>query len=199
MATPSRPRRTVRLLAHGTLAIATTLSVLAIGAVATAPTASAVVPPVVDTDASHVTVDALPTVQIDGVVWDQEIVGNTVYVVGDFDNARPAGSPPGANLTPRSNMLAYDLTTGQLRTGFVANLNAQAKTVTASPDGSRIYIGGQFTSVNGAPRYRLAALNPTTGAVITAFNALTDYTVYDLAVTATTVYAVGRSTVRDPA
>ena len=45
-------------------------------------------------DAAHVTADALPTVQIDGVVWDQEIVGNTVYVVGDFDNARPAGSAP---------------------------------------------------------------------------------------------------------
>ena len=152
MSTTSRPRRIGRLIAHTTLATATTLSMLAIVSVATAPSAAAaVVPPIVGSeDGNHVTADALPTVQIDGVVWDQVVVGNTVYVVGDFDNARPAGAAPGVNQTPRANMLAYNLTTGALIPGFVANLNNQAKTVTASPDGSRIYIGGLFTTVNGA-------------------------------------------------
>ena len=103
---------------------------LAVVAVATAPTAAAVAPPVVEAMPAHVTADALPTVQIDGVVWDQEIVGNTVYVVGDFDKARPAGAPPGSNQTPRSNVLAYNLTTGALIPGFVANPNSQVKTVT---------------------------------------------------------------------
>src|SRR5215471_19226901 len=65
--------------------------------------AGAVTPPVVEASAGHVTSDALPTVQIDGVVWDQEIIGNTVYAVGDFDTARPAGSAPGQNTIPRSN------------------------------------------------------------------------------------------------
>ncbi len=191
MSTLSRPRRIGRLLAHTTLALATTFSMLAI-AVATAPQASAaVVPPVAGLDAGHVTADVLPTVQVNGVVWDQLVLGNTVYVVGDFSQARPAGSAPGSNETPRANMLAYNLTTGALIPGFVANLNSQAKTVVASPDGSRIYIGGQFTTVNGASRLRIAALNPTTGAVISAFNAGTSYIVNDLAATATTVYAGG--------
>ena len=39
--------------------------------------------------------DALPTVQIDGVVWAQVTVGNTVYVTGKFQHARPAGTPAG--------------------------------------------------------------------------------------------------------
>ena len=33
------------------------------------------------------TADALPTVQIDGVVWQQVVVGNTVYAAGNFSNA----------------------------------------------------------------------------------------------------------------
>src|SRR4051794_16984873 len=65
-----------------------------------------------------VAADALPTVQIDGVVWKQLIVGNTVYVAGKFTFARPAGSAAGTNQTARNNMLAYDLTTGALITSF---------------------------------------------------------------------------------
>ena len=45
-------------------------------------------------------------------------------------------------------------------------LNAQALSIAASPDGSRIYVGGDFTSVNGAAVWRVAALNPVTGALI---------------------------------
>ena len=56
---------------------------------------------------------ALPTVQINGVVWDQVIVGNRVFATGQFTQARPAGAAPGTNETPRSNILAYDLTTGE--------------------------------------------------------------------------------------
>ena len=38
--------------------------------------------------------------------------GNTVFAGGSFSNARPAGAAPGTNLIPRSNILAYNLTTG---------------------------------------------------------------------------------------
>ncbi len=62
--------------------------------------------------------DALPTVQIDGVVWSQAVVGNTVYAGGRFNNARPAGAAAGTKLTPRGNLLAYDITTGNLVTSF---------------------------------------------------------------------------------
>jgi PKD repeat protein len=158
---------------------------------ASATPAGADVPPVVDDRSGIVSAQALPTVQIDGVVWDQHIVGNIVYVVGDFSTARPAGSAPGQNQVTRQNMLAYDITTGQLIPGFVANLNNQAMTVSSSPDGSRIYIGGQFTSVNGTARFRIAALDPATGAVITGFNAATDYIINDIVATDTTVYVGG--------
>ena len=79
--------------------------------------ASADTAPTDPTDpASPVTVaaDALPAPQINGVVWSQTTVGDTVYVAGKFTNARPAGSAAGVNTVPRSNLLAFSISTGQL-------------------------------------------------------------------------------------
>ena len=97
-----------------------------------------------------VTADALPAPQIDGSVFSQVIVGNTVYAAGKFTKARPAGSPAGVNEVPRSYLLAYDITTGALSTTFAPVIDQQVKAIAASPDGKRIYIGGAFTKVNGA-------------------------------------------------
>ena len=139
-------------------------------------------------------IDRLPTAQIDGVAWYQIVVGNTVYVAGKFTRARPAGSAPGANTVVRNNLLAYDLTTGALKSGFVANLNAQAFGLAASPDGSRIYVGGDFTTVNGVARSRIAAVDANTGALITSFNARTDSAVRAIVATTNTVYLGGQFT-----
>ena len=38
-----------------------------------------------------VSADGPPTVPINGVVWAQTTVGNTVYATGSFTRARPAG------------------------------------------------------------------------------------------------------------
>lgn len=116
-----------------------------------------------------VTADSLPTAQHDGVAWHAVTVGNTVYVAGRFNNARPFGAAPGTQLVSRRNILAFDLATGQLRTSFAPVLNGQALAITASPDGSRIYVGGDFTTVNGVTRNRIAALDPNSGALISGF------------------------------
>ncbi|WP_377639250.1 LamG-like jellyroll fold domain-containing protein [Oryzobacter terrae] len=144
-----------------------TLVLAASALVAVGPPAAVAAPgPVVQPTATAVTADRLPTVQINGVVWSQAIVGNTVYAGGSFANARPAGAAPGTNLTTRNNLLAYDLTTGNLITSFVPNLNGQVLSVAASPDGSRIYVAGDFTSANGEARRRVAAYSTATGALL---------------------------------
>ena len=133
----------------------------------------------------------LPTTQINGVAWDQEVIGNTVYVAGEFTAARPAGAAPGVNEVPRSNLLAYDIRTGVLSTTWVPSVNAVVNDIEASPDGSRLYIGGNFTTVNGATHRRIAALDPTTGARIASFNPNPNGNVYAVAPTNTTVYFGG--------
>jgi len=137
-----------------------------------------------------VTADALPTVQIDGVVWDQEIVGNTVFVGGQFTTARPAGAAAGTNTQARSNFLAYNLTTGELITTIKPAFDAQVKALAVSPDGKRLYVGGSFTKVDGQNRYRIAALDTATGAVL-GNTPGTNATVNALHATADAVYVGG--------
>lgn len=144
-------------------------AVVAVGmAFAVAPTAAAAAdPPTADatqTLPETVSADALPTVQIDGgVVWSQVIVGDTVYAAGQFSNARPAGAAPGTNLTPRGNILAYNLTTGALITSFAPSFNNRINEIAASPDGKKLYVTGSFTQVNGQARSRFAVLDIPSG------------------------------------
>ncbi|WP_344129431.1 PKD domain-containing protein [Pedococcus bigeumensis] len=160
--------------------------------VGAATSASAAVPPVVPVTSSGISADALPTVQINGVVWSQVVVGNTVYAAGSFSNARPAGAAPGTNLVARSNVLAYDITTGVLIGSFAPQVNAQVLSIAAAPDGSRIYIGGDFSAVNGQARNKVAALDPVTGALVTAFAATgVGGQVRSVAATASAVYVGG--------
>ena len=118
---------------------------------------------------ASVSADLLPTVQIDGVVWSQVTVGNTVYATGDFANSRPAGAPAGSQETTADNILAYDIETGERVTKFKADLNAQGLGLAASPDGSTIYVVGDFTRVNGERRGHLAALDAGSGALVRSF------------------------------
>lgn len=64
---------------------------------------------------SIMSADALPTAQIDGIVWSQAIVGDTVYAGGKFATARPGGvAVGGAGQVVRGNLVAYNIKTGQL-------------------------------------------------------------------------------------
>jgi hypothetical protein len=123
------------------------------------------------------------------------IVGDTVYVGGDFSTVR---SPDGGTVVTRNNLAAFDLNTGALRPEFQANTNGIVRTLVAS--GSNLIVGGSFTSVRGVPRGRLAAVNLTTGAVATSLVADTNSNVYSLAVGGGRLYIGGSySTIRGAA
>lgn len=153
------------VVAIATMAMTTTFLVSGTQRAAAAPAPLLPIPP------NGVTADRLPTVQIDGVVWSQVVIGNRVWAGGQFGNARPAGAAPGTQLSPRSNLVVYDITNGQM-VSFAVNpaLNGQVLSVAASPDGSRVYVVGDFTTANGSARRRVAAYDSTTGALIASFN-----------------------------
>ena len=159
--TPRRRMRTVGVVSSLAGLVVSASIVAAVSLTGHADTAPA--NPADPTTPVTVSADALPTVQIDGVAWSQAVVGNTVYVGGRFTNARPAGAAAGVNQTARSNFLAYNLTTGELITTFAPSFNAQVRSVVASPDGTRLYVGGDFTSVNGVSRSRIAAFDLDNG------------------------------------
>ncbi|MGY1594183.1 PKD domain-containing protein, partial [Geodermatophilus sp. SYSU D00708] len=192
MASNTVPRTRSRALRRaGSTAVCGALTAgLVVMGVATPGTAAADTRPPAGTPAT-VAADALGTVQVDGVVWSMATVGNTVYATGSFKTARPAGAAPGVNTTPRANLLAFDIRTGALITTFNHTLNGQGRTVVASPDGSRIYVGGDFTTVDGVARGHVAAFETATGRLVTGFAPTINKPVYSLLATKTTVYAGG--------
>lgn len=101
------------------------LSVVGALVVSSAPVQADTAPPSSKT-LETVSADPLPTVQVDGMVWDQVLVGNKVYAVGTFAEARPAGVALGGKGTvKRANILAFDIRTGVLDTVFVHSITAK--------------------------------------------------------------------------
>lgn len=172
-------------------AAATVATVVAGLATALAPPAAADTAPPDATTPVTVSADALPTVQVNGVVWAQVIVGNRVYATGKFTAARPAGAAAGTQETARSNILAFDLTTGALITSWAPTLDAQGMAIAASPDGSRIYVVGDFSRASGVTRNRIAAFDATTGTLVTSFAPSINTRTRAIAVTSSTVYVGG--------
>ncbi|WP_439591356.1 PKD domain-containing protein [Microbacterium sp.] len=176
-------RRSVRLMIVGLTVAALVATGVLVSTPAAADTAPAPGTP------ETVTGDALPTAQINGVAWTQTIAGNTVYVGGDFSNARPAGSAAGVNTTGRANLLAYDLTTGALLP-WNPGANAQVRSMSVSPDGSTLYVGGTFTQIAGQTRYRVAAFSTATGALL-PWAPSPNATVYGVVANGSTVWISG--------
>jgi hypothetical protein len=103
------------------------------------------------------------TVKVAGVVYDVAQVGGRTIVGGSFT---AIGSQP------REGLGAL-VSSGYADTKFAPNMSdgAVIYAVAVSSDLSTVYVGGDFTSINGVPRKNLAALDATTGAVKTTWQA----------------------------
>lgn len=152
-----------RRLLSGLLAAA----LVSIGAVTLAPASPAAADPApapagAAGTPSTVSADALPTAQINGIVWDQVVVGDIVYAVGKFSAVRPAGSPAGQNESPRSNAMAYNINTGEIL-DWAPTTNGTINTIAASADGQTLYLGGEFTALNNQTAWRVGAVRTADG------------------------------------
>lgn len=186
----------IRRRARWTLAASASIALVS-GLLATSPALADSKPsdPADPKTPQTVSADVLATPQIDGVVWDQLVVGNTVYVGGKFTTARPAGSAAGKNTVTRSNLLAYNLTTGELQ-AFAPAFNQQVRTLAVSPDKKTLYVGGAFTTVTptggaAATRNRIAAFTIGSGALVAGFAPSLNGEVTTIAATSSSVYAGG--------
>jgi hypothetical protein len=132
--------------------------------------------------------DAVPlaTWRLDGVGWATEIVGDVLYVGGSFTTVT---SPDGSSSLARRNLAAFSLTTGELLPAFRADTNGIVRAL--ATDGTRLFVGGSFTTVNGTSRSRIAAVSATSGAVDGAWNPGTNGNVYALASSGGRLYVGG--------
>ena len=124
--------------------------------------------------------------RVNGVGWATLMVGDTIYLGGEFTQVR---GDNGAVIANRANIVAFDANTGRMRTAFNANTNGLVKAL--ATDGSKLFVGGSFTTVNGMSRGRLAAVDLVTGALYTDWVANASTHVYSLSVGGNRLYVGG--------
>ena len=93
-------------------------------------------------------------------------IGNVMYVGGNFATVQRDAAGTGA--VPQPFLAGFDITTGEFVSGFRPVLNEQVKALTALPNGL-LAVGGEFTTLNGAPAAGVAVLDPLTGAAAPGF------------------------------
>ena len=107
-----------------------------------------------------------------GIVYSVVQEGNRIYVGGKFQSLRrcPPGVTCAGGTIKTVNVGALDATTGDGIKTFKVTVGGDGATVYAlAVLEGKLYIGGQFTSVNGEPRMNLAAIDATTGAIDASF------------------------------
>jgi hypothetical protein len=121
---------------------------------------------------------------VDGRVWALLRIGDTVYVGGQFQNV----VMPNGTLVPRSDLAAFGVD-GSLKTWAPA-VGGSGIVFALATDGSRIFVGGDYTSVGGAARESLSAVD-LSGNVL-AWNADASNQVRALTITGSTMYVGGQ-------
>ncbi|MGW6277576.1 fibronectin type III domain-containing protein [Kribbella sp. NPDC055071] len=129
--------------------------------------------------------------QTDASVLGLAVAKGKAYVGGQFLNVRPPGAAPGTSQTSRTYLAAFNQSTGALDTTFTHVLNGVVWAIVASADGSRVYVGGDFTKVDGQTRNRIAAFDTTTGALVANIKPSVSYRVKALAIGGTSLYFGG--------
>ncbi len=131
-----------------------------------------------------------------GEIWDIEVIPslNRVFIAGSFTSIANTIAP--TTTINQANLASYNLTTGLIDTSFRPTFNGGVAAVEATPDGSKLFVGGSFNTVNGVAAQKVASLNLTTGAPLSTFgfSNSTNNQVTALATTNSTLYVGGRFT-----
>ncbi len=181
------------------LSLVSFAAVAAVAAMTTSACAVVTEPVVASSPKATLPATASPTWQMNNSVWSLAYSNGVVFVGGDFTAIGAPGKTPGTTMT---RIAALHSSTGNPCTatdpcpGFGAwtnpAVNGRVWALNVTPDGSKLYAGGSFTSAKGKGRGKLAAFNlKASGAPLLNFNPGLNGTVRALASTNTTLFAGG--------
>lgn len=111
--------------------------------------------------------------------------GSVLFLGGTFTEAGGA---------PRGNLAAVDAVTGEAIAGWTADTVGKfPEVMSLAVHGSRLYVAGRFTGIDGTGRKRLVAIDTTTGDLVQAFRPTPNGGVFEIALSPdrSTVYAGG--------
>jgi PKD repeat protein len=120
-------------------------------------------------------------------------VGTRMVIGGSFTSVTPTAGTGAGKAVTRNRIFAFNATTGALDTGFAPSFNGEVDAIVPTADGSAVYVGGTFTSVNGVST-RLSEFNLTTGARIATFNPSFNGQIKDLALVGNRLLVAGNFT-----
>jgi fibronectin type 3 domain-containing protein len=114
--------------------------------------------------------------QANATVWKMAYGAGDIWMVGDFTSLRPPGAALGTGEQPANYFAALNASTGapdpavndtHTFTGQASGtLPLSTGAVAVSPNGSTVYVGGNFTTVDGLSRNHIAAFSTATGALL---------------------------------
>lgn len=122
--------------------------------------------------------------------WNPGLDQTARVVVRSGSNFFLGGDFAWVNGAPRRGVAALHLATLELDRDWDAGLDGDARAIATSPDGSTVYVGGEFVNAGGTARSRAAAFSSATGALL-GWNPAPNNTVRSLAATSTRVFMGG--------
>jgi outer membrane protein assembly factor BamB len=156
------------------------IALAAVGAAAPAPASAAPAP--VPSNAP------LATWQAQGRVRTLAIANGVVYLGGSFTTLFSHGT---RDTVVRHHLAAINEATGA-PTSWNPNVNGNVQTIRVI--GTRVYIGGSFTSVGGRPVRNVAAIDRASGRLAAGFHPAANSAVNALAASSSTLYLGGAFT-----
>jgi|1186.fasta_scaffold15756_1 hypothetical protein len=136
------------------------------------------------------------TGMVDGKVFALAQYGNTLYVGGRFTHVLSSG---GAPLFEVHGLAAFDMTTGNPVAGFAPAVGRssgvlEVRALSVSSDGTRLYAGGRFDTVDGAVHKNFAAIDTATGLAVPTFKPRVAGSVHVVLATPSLIYVGGAFT-----
>lgn len=164
--------------ARGTRRWLSTLGALVVGLVGLTATPAA---------ADYNTTAPRLTGTANNTVFAITVEGNRTYIAGKFTKVK---NPATGKLVTRTGIAAFDTSTGLLDTTFNVTIDGTVRTVVPSADGGTLFIGGTFTTVDGAARTNLAAID-SSGNLLSSWNTPVNGEVRDLIRVGNDLYVAG--------
>lgn len=118
-----------------------------------------------------VVVSALPTANtphvLDGIVFSIAEAGDLIVLGGSFTQVQAANGGP---ILTRNRLVAFNKFSGEISSSFTPSANGTVRSVVPAADGQSVYVGGQFSQVDGVATRKVLRLRTSDGARVTTFS-----------------------------
>jgi hypothetical protein len=128
---------------------------------------------------------------LDGQVNAILQVGTKVIIGGTFTQVQRAGF---SQIYTRNYLFAFDMYTGVIDPNFVPQLDREVEALVLAPDGTSVFVGGDFSKINGQTYRKLARLRIADGQPLAGFKANANSLVQDLVYRNGWLYVAGKFT-----